>query len=187
MMTVSGQHLTLDSGAPTIEDMALGLSRIPRFGGQTLVPSWSVAHHSLVVERMARDFLEPELELYGLLHDGHEMMTEDIPTTFKTPDMRSLQRRLDWRIYRGFGLIAPEPDDRDLIARLDTRALLAESYVVTPAVTYERIAEDHEQEALWSDVVIVQGVLHHYPTAEDARDEFTAQLLYHVSKWRVAA
>ena len=185
MMTVSGQLITQDAGAPTIEDIARGLSRMPRFAGQTTTP-WTVAHHSLVVNEMARGD-DQDLPLYALLHDAHECLTSDIPTTFKTPDMKSLQGRLDRRIYAALGLLPPEPDERAAIARLDTRALLAEAYMVTPAMTYERIVEEREQLAEFGDVVLVQYVLHHYPSPEEARDEYIAQLLFHASKERAAA
>lgn len=185
MMTVSGQLITLDAGAPTIEDIALGLSRIPRFAGQTTTP-WTVAHHSLVVTEMARGD-DPDLPLHALLHDAHECLTSDIPTTFKTPDMKALQRRLDWRLYASLLLPPPEPDERATIARMDTRALLAEAYMVTPANTYERIVEEREQLAAFGDVILVQYILQHYPSPEEARDEYIAQLLFHASKERAAA
>lgn len=143
MMTLSGRHITLDDGFPTLGDVGTGLSRIPRFVGQTVVPGYSVAHHSYLVYEIARSQCFPtEIYLHALLHDAHEMMTGDICTTFKTRDMKRLQARLDKRIYAGFGLPQPRLGDRELVRFYDSMALLAEAYILTPAPTYERIAEE---------------------------------------------
>lgn len=149
MMTVTGEYVTREQGAPSVEAMALGLSRIPRFAGQTLF-DWNVADHLVVCMRWCRilrrdggaDIIARygvPLELHVLLHDAHEAMTGDIPTTFKTDDMRRLQRQLDERLYAALQLPMPTSSEREWIKAIDAGMLLAEAKVVTPPATYEKI------------------------------------------------
>jgi hypothetical protein len=144
MMTLSGVLLTQENdAAPTLQDMATGLSRIPRFGGQTLQP-WSVAQHLLACAAYTRRQYpgDRQLELHVLLHDAHESMTSDIPTSWKTSDMRALQKRLDVRIYRSLVLAPPRPWEVETIAMIDRDLLLAEASLVTPPATCQRICEE---------------------------------------------
>lgn len=152
MMTLSGRTVTEAAGVPTLHDIAVGLSRMPRFAGQTN-ETWTVAHHSLVVAGLAG---LDELRLHALMHDAHEAMTSDIPTAFKTHDVSLLQRKLDARLYAAFGLPMPKPMQQLAVKELDERALLAEAYVVTPSWTYWRIVEEMEHEALDADVLEVE-------------------------------
>lgn len=62
-----------------IEDIALSLSRQPRWGGQTK-GYYSVAHHSVNCALVASG---TEHELPALLHDAAEAYLCDIPTPFK--------------------------------------------------------------------------------------------------------
>ena len=65
------------------QDIALGLSRIFRFCGQTIQP-YTVAQHSLLVaELMRRRYQSYRAALAGLLHDAHEAFTSDIPKPAK--------------------------------------------------------------------------------------------------------
>lgn len=164
MMTLSGVNITLEDGNPTVPDIARGLSRIPRFGGQTIVP-WSVAEHSLVVEGIVGymfqnlKWLPADTTLHALLHDAHEMMTGDIPTTFKTDDMKRLQKRLDVRIYQGLGIMPPSIEQQAIVKLADREALLAEARVVTPPATYLAICEHYRGLAFDAYVQIVRDVL----------------------------
>jgi hypothetical protein len=181
MMTLSGQLLTLEDGTPTLSDIARGLSRIPRFVGQTDEP-WTVAHHSLVVANLADHQPDDEqLILHGLLHDAHEMMTGDIPTTFKTFDMRCLQEQLDKRIYAAFGLPRPSPCQRQRIKDCDRQALLAEAYVLTPRHTYERIASENEDAALYVVTHLVHDIRRY--TSDDAGWLFEKLADLLIQKW----
>jgi hypothetical protein len=164
MMTLSGALITQEDGNPTVPDIARGLARMPRFAGQTLVP-WSVAEHSLVVEAIIGamfqnlKWLPPETTLYGLLHDAHEMMTGDIPTTFKTEDMRRLQWRLDARLYKGLGISLPTVALRKAVKDADNEALLAEARVVASPANYVHICEERRAFAFDPYVQIVRDVL----------------------------
>jgi 5'-deoxynucleotidase YfbR-like HD superfamily hydrolase len=100
-MTHSGVLVTPGNGvAPPLVDIALGLSRQPRFGGQTR-RWWSVLDHSLfVADLAAREGRGLRVILALLLHDAHEALTGDIPTSLKKDDMRDVQASLDERIMR---------------------------------------------------------------------------------------
>jgi hypothetical protein len=173
--TIMGDYITRHEGAPSLEAIAWGLARIPRFAGHTVGP-WSVAHHSLVIEGLARHvaeeaglsiYNETALRLAALIHDAHEAVTSDVPTEFKTPAFKGMQKALDARINASLRL----PDLslwHQTVAALDTRALLAEAYLMTPSGTYRKITLDHP---LWlrtvpSDAVVVEVVRDLFPTYE---------------------
>ena len=53
MHTISGKRFELGTTyAPSIQDVAIGLSRIPRWAGATVRP-WSVLQHSLATATLA--------------------------------------------------------------------------------------------------------------------------------------
>src|SRR6266576_743863 len=107
MMTLGGTLVQRDNtAAPDLSDIATALCRQPRFGGHTRV-NWSVAEHSLLCAHLARSWYRGAIELHALLHDAHEAVTGDIPTTWKTDEMRALQAQLDERIYARLKL--PQP------------------------------------------------------------------------------
>lgn len=142
MMTLSGvllnRHTTT---APPLFDMAIGLSRIRRFAGQTLTP-WTVGQHLLASADYAKTLPFSGLELHVLLHDAHEAMTGDIPTSWKTDDMRELQKDLDQRVYASLGLSLPSPGMEVRIRNVDREMLMAEARWLTPAATYQRICDE---------------------------------------------
>jgi hypothetical protein len=174
MMGMSGVLVTLDAGVLPLEDAALGLSRIPRFAGQTIFP-WTVLDHLLAGMLWARrNGASEELELHFGLHDYHEAMTSDVPTTFKTKDLRSIQRKLDTRLYRSLDLHLPEPDDAVWVHALDGDMLLAEARVCCPSKTYRRIVEERGgREASHAHIVTVQAVLAEGYGVDDWLDRIT--------------
>ncbi len=93
-----------------IEDIALGLSREPRYRGQTRLP-WSVAAHSLLVSRMCSE----ENRLFGLLHDAAEYIFGDMGRPIKhDPRMASYREacsHLQKVILVKFGLAPDLPDE----------------------------------------------------------------------------
>jgi len=111
MHTLSGKRFELGgSFVPTVRDVAVGLSRIPRWAGATIVP-WTVLQHSLACYRItAESGLSPETQLLALWHDCEEMATNDIPKPFKTPEQVALGDTLRVQLYRG-ALGMPEPRD----------------------------------------------------------------------------
>jgi hypothetical protein len=136
MLTYTGEQVGPHKGVPSLLDIAVGLSRIPRFGGQGR-RWWSVLDHSLFCEYLARQIFgcnHQQFRLHALLHDAHEALTGDVPTPLKTKDIRAAQHQLDKRI---FAALVPEHEDmwlhdREDIKAVDTYALLAEALVVGP-------------------------------------------------------
>src|SRR4051812_13725749 len=79
---------------PSMIDIAVGISRQPRFAGQG--KRWfSVLDHSLFVDEIVKrassvpilgdddEVARKQWRLAVLLHDAHESMTGDVPTDFK--------------------------------------------------------------------------------------------------------
>ncbi|MEM7571157.1 MAG: hypothetical protein AAF337_15305 [Pseudomonadota bacterium] len=87
--TASGR--TIDLARPErsdflVSDIATGLSRAARFGGQTTQPWW-VIQHSLCAYDLAKSFgLSPDLQMQALLHDAEEAYLTDIPAPAKEPE-----------------------------------------------------------------------------------------------------
>lgn len=86
MITHSGRRIDLPTPRPGqvhIGDVAVQLSRIPRFVGATQEP-WNVAAHSLHCSALAEaDGASLQAQLAALLHDAHEAYMGDIPSPFK--------------------------------------------------------------------------------------------------------
>jgi len=130
VVTYSGAEVSQTRGVPTEEDLALSLSRQPRFGGFCR-RHWTVLDHSLFVSILAeRDNQPAAVQLAALLHDAHEW-TGDIPTHFKTEDQRDLQRNLDFKVALAY---APQVSLLfwNSVKEYDHRALLAEALIVGP-------------------------------------------------------
>lgn len=127
---LSGRRLDLLDPSPLdveIEDIAHGLSRVARWNGQTAGDwSFSVAQHSMLVERIAIA-LHPRLDMQGrraaLLHDASEYVIGDLISPFKRaigPDYKSVERRIQQAVHIRFGLPGALPADLvDLIKRAD--------------------------------------------------------------------
>lgn len=102
-------------GTPTIVDWAVQTGRFPRFAGATS-GWWSVLHHSVAAALVAPAIpvrilslkiregwseagdralpvFRAKLALGLLLHDVDELPTGDVPTTWKPPELRELQRK----------------------------------------------------------------------------------------------
>jgi hypothetical protein len=99
-----------------ITDINTALTRIPRFNGHT-IPAWSVAQHSLAVEReLQLTGAMPEAceRLAALLHDAHEAYTGDIVSPMQVAlggaDLRAIQMLLQRAIHGrcGLPLVLPE-------------------------------------------------------------------------------
>jgi 5'-deoxynucleotidase YfbR-like HD superfamily hydrolase len=135
---LSGRRLDLlDPSAVDIEieDIALGLSRVARWNGQT-EGSWaySVAQHSLLVEHLVGRFrprAAPGWRLAALLHDAPEYVIGDLITPFKAAvglDYKDLELRLLAAIHIRFGLPAiPAESASLLIKRADRAAAFLEA------------------------------------------------------------
>ena len=116
---LSGRRLDLlDPHAVDIEidDIALGLSRVARWNGQTLGEhGFSVAQHSLIVEdicgHIERDIAVPH-RMMALLHDAPEYVIGDMISPFKAAlglDYKRFEAHLEQAIHLRFGLPALMP------------------------------------------------------------------------------
>ena len=121
MYTYSGRLVVPERGAPALEDIAVGLGRICRFGGQC-GQFYPVLLHSFVVA----DLLPDALRVYGLLHDAAEVLIGDIPRPMKLAPMKRLELHLQARILHSLGLVWPTRDQIAALKRADNRALGAE-------------------------------------------------------------
>ncbi|OAN44488.1 phosphohydrolase [Magnetospirillum moscoviense] len=117
---LSGRRLDILNPSPLdieIEDIALGLSRLARWNGQTHGEhGYSVAQHSiLVTELVATNSPDMPVQclLAGLLHDGPEFVTSDLVTPFKRAvgkGYMELEARMAEAIHTAFGLPAVLPE-----------------------------------------------------------------------------
>jgi hypothetical protein len=190
-LTHSGVEMTRDSGVPSLEDIALALSRQPRFGGHTR-EFWSVCEHSLFVEllatadgilgALANSVERRQLRLAALLHDAHEAITSDISTHFKTAGMRMIQDQLDIRIMEAYlpGGIAAYRALAPRIKVLDHRALLAEAYELHPAIHKGNIGYYFGETPQASDVVMLRGFR---ALVSDPRQRFITQYTALRNSW----
>ncbi|MDY8109550.1 HD family hydrolase [Fulvimarina sp. 2208YS6-2-32] len=109
---LSGRRLDLLDPSPLdveIVDIAHGLARVARWNGQTAGDhAFSVAQHSLIVERLVADGLpDPRWRLAALLHDAPEYVIGDMISPFKAVlgvDYKAVELRLQEAIHIRFGL-----------------------------------------------------------------------------------
>lgn len=168
-----------ESEVPSLVDIAVGLSRQPRFAGQTK-RWWSVLDHTLYADELARKPLEDSdvvsedeeglrtLRLAVLLHDAHEAITADVPSDFKTPELRHQQQILDEGIYERYFQRPVTQAIRDFVHAIDRRALIAEARVIGPPVSRQRILElfggsEEELTKLSLDESVLEGLLRALP------------------------
>jgi hypothetical protein len=134
IQTASGEAFDLLYPLPEAvnpRDIAAALAKQCRFGGHCST-HYSVAQHSIHVASM----LPQRLALAGLLHDAHEVyLGADIlrPVKFALDRLGAgealaeLVDGLDAAIFARFGLDWPlPPEDAELVARADLRALATE-------------------------------------------------------------
>ena len=132
MLTVSGldfMPIQLMPGDVRINDIAHALSLICRFGGHT-VEHYSVAQHSLLVQRILEDMnASPEVQLAGLMHDAHEAYIGDMPTPIKTAIgycWNSLEQQASQAVQSAFGLNRISNKYKKMIKTADIIALATE-------------------------------------------------------------
>ena len=127
---LSGRKLDILSPSPLdieIEDIALGLSRVTRWNGQTTgAHAYSVAQHSILVEELFTSEypnLKNKWKLAALLHDAPEYVIGDLITPFKyalNNSYREVEENLMKAIYVRFGLPSTIPKSIELkIKKID--------------------------------------------------------------------
>lgn len=105
-----------------IEDIAAGLSKICRFGGQCLY-FYSVAQHSIIVAAMAPE----EYKLEALMHDAAEAYLGDVIKPLKNiigDSYCQVEERFEKAIQSAFNL---KPDWYQVIKPIDNKVLELEA------------------------------------------------------------
>ncbi len=127
MITRTGERVfTNNKIAPSMESVAVALSRIPRFCGHT--QKWySVFSHTMVVSALMVG--TPNM-VHGLLHDAPEAVVSDVPTPWKTVAAKKREKMLLRRIYRDLGIELPDEMEQIAVDVADRAALAAEAHVI---------------------------------------------------------
>lgn len=171
---------------PSLTDIAVSLGRHPRFGGMGKAYHWTVLHHSLAAQRLAVACgYGHKTRLLALLHDAHEAITGDIPTDWKTPDIREHQDSIDDRIFEEIGVEFTHLE-YDRVKLIDWTLLHAEGHAVGPsnwAKVYPGVP------VVLAATCIVENLLREYPTPaetfgvwSEAVGEFVTMVRYLRSK-----
>lgn len=166
-----------ESTYPSLVDIAVGTSRQPRFAGQG--KRWfSVLDHHLFADELVKASIPNGVPILGgddveairrwrlavLLHDAHESITADVPTDFKSLNLKELQSNMDRYIFGAFypASYMTDPIARDAVKRIDRRALAAEAQVVGPPVSKEIILHAFGvTDELYDDVQLLESLLQH--------------------------
>lgn len=106
----------LDKDSIRIEDIAHGLARTPRFGGQCN-KFYSVAQHSMYVADLLRE-KHPHLVYTGLMHDAAEAYLSDIPSPLKQgmDGYQRIEDRVTAAIFVKFGVFDYRNTEYDYLA-----------------------------------------------------------------------
>lgn len=125
----SGGYLDLLDPDPetfTIRDIACGLSKICRFGGQ--IEQWySVAEHSIWCAHQAADDRHGfDVQLACLMHDAAEAFVGDVvkPLKMLLPEYAEIERGMEAAIARKFGIDFDA--HKEIIREIDHAMLIAE-------------------------------------------------------------
>lgn len=109
-------------------DIAMSLSRIPRFNGATSM-FYSVAQHSVMVS----DLVPDELKWTALGHDFAEAYLGDIVSPLKAliPDYKVIERRVEEALALKFGF-RTDDEAKAIVKRADLIALATEKRDLLP-------------------------------------------------------
>lgn len=155
--TVTGQLVDVSNPDPAtinIEDIAWGLSRMPRFCGQTVTAiAYNTAQHSLFVASEVETIVydnwdkhltacekieKNELILKALLHDAAEAYTGDLPSPVKhldnlRPIIIQIETGLMNAIYTSLKLSPLTKYEEEVIKRADRIAQKIEAHAFMPS------------------------------------------------------
>ena len=116
---LSGRRLNVIEPSPLdieIEDIAYGLCRVARWNGQTIGDyPYSVAQHSMLVEKIVRDaypHLEYKYLLMALIHDASEYVIGDMISPVKgyiSGEFNNLETKIEQAVHLRFGLESKIP------------------------------------------------------------------------------
>lgn len=170
---------TLDLSQLTINDVALGLSREPRYYGQTRLGSYVVGQHScfaywLLLQDCIKKADMQRLLKYGkavLLHDGTECITGDIPKQVKNwlgKWYEDKERELTIAFDKQFNVDTTSDDVHRVVKYYDELALAYELLFFTyrtenrndlPQIT---VAVDDEFSQIWTQEKVQDRFLDYY-------------------------
>lgn len=128
VQTVSGRRVEVLSprvGQIRACDIALGLSRICRFGGHIAhADHYSVAEHCVVMARQ----VEPDIAIHCLLHDAAEAYLGDIVMPVKRclPQFAEIEERMLRVIYAALNVKWPSEEQQERVHVADLRMLATE-------------------------------------------------------------
>jgi uncharacterized protein len=108
--TLSGRFVDLADPQPEsilLDDLAIGLSRVPRWVGQTR-HAFSVAQHAMLVHALLLDTASPVMRLAALAYRGVDAYLCAPPDALKSllPDYPLIEERLLRAIYTALGIPA---------------------------------------------------------------------------------
>lgn len=139
--TVSGELIDLANPDPAsikINDIAWGLSRIPRFCGHTIteVP-YSVAQHSIAVANQI-PVTDRRIQMLALLHDAAEVYTGDIPSPIKRipelrPILKKIEHELMMAIYTALNIAPPTEEEERIVKYADSFMQRVEAWHFMPS------------------------------------------------------
>ena len=151
--TVTGKSVDLKSPSPAdicLDDIAIGLSRICRFGGQ-LHKHYSVAEHSVAcAENAIREGNTPDVVMQVLFHDAAEAYLGDVvrPVKVAIRDVYGpLEQLMDTVIAVRFGMQASKPSWMRSAIKVHDQAICREEMIWLTPETY-REAETSFSETL---------------------------------------
>jgi hypothetical protein len=111
-------------------DIAVGLSRVPRFVGHTH-HFYSVAEHCILTAELAkRDLVDNRLQFLALLHDASEAYVSDIPTPVKMhlkPAIKEIEDKILNAVYEKFLVKGPTEEEKVYLKTLDVQAFELEN------------------------------------------------------------
>lgn len=175
MHTLSGRRFALGGTfVPTIRDIGVGISRIPRWAGATVRP-WSVLQHALAGWDLVKQEIPDDIRLrfHMLHHDDDEMATGDIPKPFKTEQQMELEEKLRrWFYEAQFKQVYPTETEMELIHYVDRRLLAAEAAcLIHPAARDDfDVPDSRAVDAVWNliDITPNEAIARFEAASEEA-------------------
>jgi hypothetical protein len=154
-----------------VEDVATGLSRMPRFNGHTYA-FYSVAQHSVLLAKHLVENLDDfnfRMGLVALLHDASEAYLADLASPYKEnlPEYRKVEDRLLCVIYQALTPLSIKEIQEawPLIKGWDRRLCFTEAMQLHPAGVKEwgwRVAPVEMEIKPWSMGLARQNFLNLY-------------------------
>jgi 5'-deoxynucleotidase YfbR-like HD superfamily hydrolase len=186
-------HYEVGSSNPgkiTVQMVADALSRLNRFTGHGT--AYSVARHSVFVSRLLD--MSTEVAMYGLIHDAHETVINDICWPVKQAlgpaaraEFDAIEAAADKALFRVFGMPWPMPEEiAKQVKMADWIAVATEKRDLLPACDrkwdmlkepahHRHVKKTSSAEAdaaeFMSRYRVLKGIPHHNVKTEDCGDE----------------